>query len=81
MAAHYEPAGAVVILEQVFSWRTGTGARTQVRRRDALHLLSPDRLADLARQAGFAAVDVRGDHLAIPYGAGSHRAIVVARSL
>ena len=81
MAARYEERSRTVVLEQVFSWRVGDEPVTRVRRTDELHLITPDRLAELARRAGFGEVTIRGDHLATPYGAGSHRAIVVARSL
>jgi SAM-dependent methyltransferase len=81
MAARYEAATRSVTLRQVFSWTGEDGAETTVSRVDTLHLIHSQELADLALASGFANVQVWGDHLAIPHGAGSHRAILVARLL
>jgi SAM-dependent methyltransferase len=80
MSATYAPDERTVMLRQVFTWRSPEG-QERVTRTDTLHLISPPELADLASRAGFTGVEVWGDHLAMPYGAGSHRAIIVARSL
>jgi hypothetical protein len=81
MSARYEAAANRVTLRQVFSWTSHDGADTVVSRVDTLHLVEPAELAALARASGFAEVEIWGDHLAIPHGAGSHRAIIVARLL
>jgi len=81
MAARYEAAAHSVTLRQVFSWATQDGTDSTVSRVDTLHLVDPVELADLALGSGFAEVETWGDHLAIPHGAGSHRAIIVARLL
>jgi SAM-dependent methyltransferase len=81
IAARYEAASHSVTLRQDFSWTTEDGTGSTVSRVDTLHLIEPVELADLALGSGFAEVETWGDHLAIPYGAGSHRAIIVARLL
>lgn len=81
MAAHYEAASHSVTLRQVYSWSTEDDMGKTVSRIDTLHLTDPAELADLARETGFGEVETWGDHLAIPHGAGSHRAIIVARLL
>jgi SAM-dependent methyltransferase len=80
MSATYARDTRSVTLRQVFSWH-GSAGRERVERTDRLHLIPPAELARLARRSGFGHVDVWGDHLTMPHGAGSHRAIIVARSL
>jgi hypothetical protein len=81
-SARYDPDTASVSLCQVFEWTPAFGGSlSRVTRTDVLHLVPATRLVDLARQAGFGEVDLWGDHLSIPYGSRSHRAIVVARLL
>jgi SAM-dependent methyltransferase len=80
ISARYEPEAETVRLTQIYEWTPAHGGPLwRVAKEDVLHLVEPDRLAELARQAGFGAVDLRGDHLASPYGVGSHRLILVAR--
>ena len=81
-SARHDPDASAVSLCQVFEWTPAHGGPlSRVARTDTLHLVSAARLADLATEAGFGEVVVWGDHLSIPYGPGSHRAIVVARLL
>lgn len=80
MAARYDEEAGTIELTQIYeSSAADGGPLTRVVNTDLLHLVKADRLMELAREAGFAQVDLRGDHLATPYGAGSHRAILVAR--
>jgi SAM-dependent methyltransferase len=82
VSARHDPECACVTLHQLFEWTPRTGGPVQrVTRSDDLHLVSADRLVSLAQEAGFDGVEVWGDHLSIPYGPGSHRAILVARLL
>jgi SAM-dependent methyltransferase len=81
MSARFDPATRSVTLEQRFAWDTADGASAGVSRDDVIHLVAPAAVIELARRCGFGEVEAWGDHLTIPYGAGSHRAIVVARSL
>lgn len=82
VSARHDPESECVTLHQVFEWtpRNG-GALRRVTRTDSLHLVAAEQLARLALEAGFDGVDIWGDHLSIPYGPGSHRAILVARLL
>lgn len=82
VSARHDPESECVTLHQIFEWtpRNG-GALRRVTRTDSLHLVAAEQLARLALEAGFDGVDIWGDHLSIPYGPGSHRAILVARLL
>lgn len=80
VAARHDPEAGAVELIQVFDWTPARGGHlSRVSRCDMLHLVPAAHVAALARQAGFDEVDVRGDHLLTRYGAGSHRAILIAR--
>jgi SAM-dependent methyltransferase len=82
IAARYDARAASVTLRQSFAWRlveAPDGPLQRASRTDVLHLVEPSELARLALAAGFSGVDVWGDHLLIPHGAGSHRAILIAR--
>jgi ubiquinone/menaquinone biosynthesis C-methylase UbiE len=79
MAAEYDGESNTLRLAQTYEWTRPKGPRGRVTNVDTLHLLAAQRLGDLATQAGFSSVDLWGDHLLIPYGAGSHRVILVAR--
>jgi SAM-dependent methyltransferase len=82
VSVRHEPDADSLLLCQVYEWTPPHGgALHRVSRVDTLHLVSAVRLAALARDAGFASVDLRGDHLATPYASGSQRAILVARSV
>jgi SAM-dependent methyltransferase len=82
VSARHDPETSSVALTQLFEWTPGQGGLlSRVIRTDTLHLLPAEHLGELALQAGFASVDLRGDHLSIPYGTGSHRAILIARLL
>jgi SAM-dependent methyltransferase len=82
VSARHDPETECVTLHQLFEWTPRNGGTIRrVTRTDSLHLVAAERIATLALEAGFDAVDVRGDHLSIPYGPGSHRAILVARLL
>lgn len=82
VSARHDPDLSSVALTQVFEWTPAQGGPlSRVVRTDTLHLLTARHLGELALQAGFADVDLRGDHLSMPYGTGSHRAILVARLL
>ena len=79
ISARHDPDSATITLTQIFEAAAPAGGRvvTRALRSDTLHLVSADHLADLAVRAGFTDVDLRGDHLSIPYGVGSHRVIAV----
>jgi SAM-dependent methyltransferase len=80
MAARHDPDAGTVELTQIFEWTpVHGGVLSRVTRADTLHLVAPAHVARLARQVGFGNVEVRGDHLLMPHGARSHRAIVLAR--
>jgi SAM-dependent methyltransferase len=80
IAARHDPDAGTVLLTQIYEWTAAHGGPlSRVAKTDLLHLVSSEQLVDLARRAGFDDVDPRGDHLAIPYGAGSHRVILVCR--
>lgn len=80
MSATHDPTTGIVRLTQRFVWRAPDGtSQGEVVNTDTLHLLSAEHLGALAEEAGFSRVDLRGDHLAMPYGANSHRVILVAR--
>jgi SAM-dependent methyltransferase len=80
ISADHDPEEGTMELTQIFEWTpTQGGPLSRVTRTDVLHPLGPDQLVELARAAGFGVVDVWGDHLLTPYGARSHRAILVAR--
>lgn len=80
VAARHDPDADTVELTQIFDWTpAGGGHISRVSRRDVLHLVPASHVAALAREAGFDEVDVRGDHLLTRHGAGSHRAILIAR--
>lgn len=78
--ADHDPGGGTLELTQIYEWTPPAGGVvSRVTKVDLLHLLTAERLGELGRQVGFDSVDVWGDHLLTPYGAGSHRAILVAR--
>jgi SAM-dependent methyltransferase len=80
ISANHDPTDATLELTQIYEWTAPHGgALSRVVNTDLLHLVPAERLAELAREAGFGEVDLRGDHLLTPYGAGSHRVILVAR--
>ncbi len=80
ISADYDAADETILLTQVFEWTPPHGGPLgRVTQTDLLHLVSAEHLAELAREAGFGEVHVWGDHLSIAHGAGSHRAILVAR--
>ncbi len=80
VSVRHDPEADSLLLCQVYEWTPRHGGTLQrVSRADTLHLVSAERLTSLARDAGFASVDLRGDHLATPYASGSQRAILVAR--
>lgn len=79
-SARYDPDVESVQLCQIFEWTPAYGGSvSRATRTDVLHLVPAVRLVDLTRQSGFGEVDLWGDHLAMPYGSRSHRAIIVAR--
>ena len=80
ISARYEPEEGTVSLTQIYEWTPAHGGPiSRVAKVDVLHLVEAQHLAELARRAGFDEVDPRGDHLASPHGAGSHRLILLAR--
>lgn len=80
ISANYDAETDILRLTQLYEWTPrGGGPLNRVSNVDTLHLLSAQRLGELAEESGFTSVDLRGDHLLIPYGAGSHRVILVAR--
>jgi SAM-dependent methyltransferase len=82
ISARHDPEASSVELTQVFEWTPPHGGPlSRVLRTETLHLVPASQLASLAREAGFEGVEVRGDHLSIPYGTASHRAILMARLL
>lgn len=82
MAARHDVDADTVELIQIFeSTPSHGGVLSRVIKTDKLHLISADRLVELAQEAGFGEVRLLWDHLATPYGAASHRAILVARKV
>lgn len=80
ISADHDAETQTVTLTQLYEWTPADGGLlSRVTNIDVLHLVSADHLGELAREAGFGDVDLRGDHLPTPYGAGSHRVILVAR--
>ncbi|MGD8682631.1 MAG: hypothetical protein PVG27_01675, partial [Chloroflexota bacterium] len=67
-------------LTQIYEWTPLHGGPLgRVVQVDLLHLVSADRLGELARASGFGVVRLWGDHRSIPYGATSRRVIIEAR--
>jgi len=80
ICAFHDVEADTVELTQIYEWTASAGGPlSRVTKVDVLHLISAEKLGALAEQAGFDSVDLRGDHLVTPYGAGSHRVILVAR--
>ncbi len=80
IVAEHDPDAGTLELTQLYEWTPPEGGPvSRVTKVDRLHLLSAEHLGRLARQAGFGGLDLWGDHLLIPYGSRSHRAILVAR--
>lgn len=80
ISANHEPADDSVLLTQIYEWTLAEGGPlSRVTNVDHIHLVEAEHLGRLAREAGFGEVDLRGDHLSTPYGAGSHRVILLAR--
>ncbi len=80
ISAIYDPQDESVLLTQIYEWTPpGGGSLSRVTHQDHIHLVSAQHLRELALEAGFGSVDLRGDHLSIPHGPSSHRVILVAR--
>jgi SAM-dependent methyltransferase len=80
ISAYHDSDADTMQLTQIYEWTAPRGGPlSRITNIDLLHLLSAEHLGDLARQAGFGRVDLRGDHLLTPYAPGSHRVILVAR--
>jgi SAM-dependent methyltransferase len=80
ISAVHDVADDSVSLTQIYEWTpAGGGPLHRITHRDHIHLVSAEHLGRLAREAGFASVDLRGDHLSMPHGPSSHRVILVAR--
>ncbi len=80
ISARHDPEAGTMELTQIYEWTPAHGGPlSRVVKTDLLHLISAEHLAELVQEAGFGQVDLWGDHLLTPYGAGSHRAICVAR--
>jgi len=80
ISADHDPGTGTMELTQIYEWTPAHGGPlSRVAKTDVLHLVSAEHLGHLAHQAGFKKVELRGDHLLTPYGAGSHRAILVAQ--
>jgi SAM-dependent methyltransferase len=80
ISAIHDASDDSVLLTQVYEWTPlGGGPLSRVTHQDHIHLVSAEHLGELAREAGFARTDLRGDHLTTPHGPSSHRVILVAR--
>lgn len=80
ISAHHDPIDDSVVLTQTYEWTPPNGGPvSRVTNIDHVRLVSAERLGELALEAGFGAVDLRGDHLSTPHRPGSHRVILVAR--
>ena len=80
ISAIRDEADDSVLLTQIYEWTPPHGGPlSRLTHTDHIHLLSAAHLGELAREAGFGEVDLRGDHLSTPHGPGSHRVILVAR--
>ena len=67
--ADHDPEADTLELTQVYEWTPPDGGTlSRVTKVDLLHLLTAERLGELAHEAGFDRVDVWGDHLLTPYG-------------
>jgi SAM-dependent methyltransferase len=78
--AIHDAGDGSVVLTQVYEWTPAHGGPlSRVTHRDHIHLVSAERLGELALEAGFGSVDLWGDHLSIPHDPTSHRVILVAR--
>ena len=80
ISAIHDASDDSVLLTQIYEWTPLSGGPlSRVTHQDHIHLVSADHLGELAREAGFGSVDLRGDHLSIPHGPGIQRVILVAR--
>ncbi len=80
ISAVHDAADDSVLLTQIYEWAPSDGGSlNRVTHQDHIHLVSAQRLAELAHEAGFGTVDLRGDHLSTPHAPTSHRVILVAR--
>ena len=80
ISANYDGQAETLELTQIYQWTPPHGGPLgRVTQIDLLHLISAERLGELAREVGFGDVRLWGDHLSTPYGAGSHRVILEAR--
>lgn len=80
ISAVHDAADDSVTLTQFYEWTPPHGGPvSRLTHTDHIHLVSAAHLGNLAREAGFGAVDLQGDHLSTPHGPGSHRVILVAR--
>ncbi len=80
ISAIHDASDDSVLMTQIYEWTPlHGGPLNRVTHQDHIHLVSADRLAQLAYESGFGAVDLWGDHLSSPHGPTSHRAILVAR--
>ena len=80
ICADHDPIAQTMEVTQIYEWTPAHGGvLSRVTKIDVLHLLSAEHLGELAVEAGFTEVDLRGDHLLTPYHAGSHRTILLAR--
>lgn len=80
ISAIHDAADDSVLLTQIYEWTGPNGGPLhRITHHDHIHLISADHLGQLARDAGFGSVDLRGDHLTTAHGPTSHRAILVAR--
>ena len=80
ISAIHDASDDSVLLTQIYEWTPLNGGPLhRVTHQDHIHLVSAEHLGELAREAGFESVDLRGDHLSTPHGPTSHRVILVAR--
>jgi predicted O-methyltransferase YrrM len=80
ISARHDPEAQTVVLTQIYESTPANGGRlSRVVTTDTLHPVTAEHLAELASAAGFGSVELKGDYLPMPYGAGSHRAILLAR--
>ena len=80
VSVRHDPDTDSLLLNQLFEWTAHHGGPvSRVAKSDTLHLISAERLAELATRAGFAETLLWEDHLLTPYAAGSPRVIMSAR--
>jgi SAM-dependent methyltransferase len=78
-ARHASATGEVELVTWFDAWPVDGGPVTRVSRTDHLRLVTGGELAAMAEGAGLRVEALEGDHEGTPFGAGSERAVLLAR--